>query len=132
MRVKTVPRQRVTQGSRNIESVLEIITGTIVNPGQSSASDGEKNTSEGESVALRGSNERTVDNLNVNQSEDRSSNEEKRKEAMNYSEEALDMSVKYKVRRVTASQCTHVCMYVCMCMSRVNQPTNSRAYSWTT
>lgn len=115
MRVKTVPRQRVIQDNRNIESQLESSSIKSESTGRSS-NDDKKDMSEAGKDELQGSNEDAMDlNQNKIKSEDRlKSVAKKDKETLKYSEEVLDMSIKLKVRCVTA---VFMCIYVCVCTS---------------
>lgn len=115
MRVKTVPRQRVIQDNRNIESQLESSSIKSESTGRSS-NDDKKDMSEAGKDELQGSNEDAIDlNQNKIKSEDRlKSVAKKDKETLKYSEEVLDMSIKLKVRCVTA---VFMCIYVCVCTS---------------
>lgn len=115
MRVKTVPRQRVIQDNRNIESQSETSSVKSESTRQSSNND-TKDMSEAGKDELQGSNEDAIDlNGNKIKSEDRSKSVAKKdKETLKYSEEVLDMSIKLKVRCVTA---VFMCTYVCVCTS---------------
>ncbi|XP_068976015.1 zinc finger protein 510-like isoform X3 [Bombus flavifrons] len=98
MRVKTVPRQRVIQDNRNIESQSETSSVKSESTGQSS-NDDKKDMSEAGKDELQGSNEDVIDlNGNKIKSEDRSKSVAKKdKETLKYSEEVLDMSIKLKI-----------------------------------
>ncbi|CAK9821426.1 Zinc finger protein 324B [Anthophora retusa] len=87
MRVKTMPRQRILLANRIVEPVLEI---------GEEESGKEKEVSKDEENVSHRANERTMSNLNTNQLEDRSVKVKEKDEALNYSEEALDMSIKQK------------------------------------
>lgn len=107
-----MPRQRVIQDNRNIESQSETSSVKSESTGQSS-NDDKKDMSEAGKDELQGSNEDAIDlNGNKIKSEDRSKSVAKKdKETLKYSEEVLDMSIKLKVRCVTA---VFMCMYVCV------------------
>ncbi|CAK9813445.1 Gastrula zinc finger protein XlCGF57.1 (Fragment) [Anthophora plagiata] len=87
MRVKTTPRQRILLANRIVEPVSEI---------GDEQSGGEKEVSKDEENVSHRANERTMSNLNANQLENRSVKVKEKDEALNYSEEALDMSIKQK------------------------------------
>lgn len=110
-----MPRQRVIQDNRNIESQLESSSIKSESTGRSS-NDDKKDMSEAGKDELQGSNEDAIDlNQNKIKSEDRlKSVAKKDKETLKYSEEVLDMSIKLKVRCVTA---VFMCIYVCVCTS---------------
>ncbi|XP_060813635.1 GDNF-inducible zinc finger protein 1-like isoform X1 [Bombus pascuorum] len=97
MRVKTVPRQRVIQDNRNIESRSETTSVKSESTRQSS-NDDTKDMSEAGKDGLQGSNEDAIDlNGDKIKSEDRSKLVSKKdKETLKYSEEVLDMSIKLK------------------------------------
>ncbi|CAK9813447.1 Gastrula zinc finger protein XlCGF57.1 (Fragment) [Anthophora plagiata] len=88
MRVKTTPRQRILLANRIVEPVSEI---------GDEQSGGEKEVSKDEENVSHRANERTMSNLNANQLENRSVKVKEKDEALNYSEEALDMSIKQKI-----------------------------------
>lgn len=93
-----MPRQRVIQDNRNIESRSETSSVKSESTRQSS-NDDKKNMSDAGKDGLQGSNEGASDlNGNKIKSEDRSKSVEKDKETLKYSEEVLDMSIKLKVR----------------------------------
>lgn len=82
-----MPRQRILLANRIVEPVSEI---------GEEESDEEKEVSKDEENVSHRTNERTMSNLNTNQLEDRSVKVKEKDEALNYSEEALDMSIKQK------------------------------------
>ncbi|XP_017762443.1 PREDICTED: zinc finger protein 585B-like [Eufriesea mexicana] len=121
MRVKTVPRQRVIQGNKNVDPVSETVTGKIENPDQSTSDGDEKETTEDEKDVSHESTE-CVD-AKGSELKDESVKSEKEKEALAYSEEVLDMSIKHKVRRVTALECDSTLF------SLITSPTFKYVYS---
>lgn len=105
-----MPRQRVIQGNKAVDPVSETVAGKIENPEQCTSDDERKETREDEKDASGESTE--CMDAKGSELDGGSVKREKEKEALAYSEEVLDMSIKHKVRRVTALQC--VCVCVCM------------------
>ncbi|XP_076245929.1 uncharacterized protein LOC143186245 [Calliopsis andreniformis] len=90
MRVKTVPRHRIVQNSENVKSVPEATT-----------EDFEKSSNKDNKKASENM-ENTFDNINdcnweAKRPADADLNKEKKKESLNFSTEALDMTIKRKV-----------------------------------
>lgn len=89
MRVKTVPRQRVSQGNANVGSVSETVTRKIENSGQRS---NDEEVSKGESDGLLGANDPAGD-----QSKDLSVKVKERMETSIHLEKVLNMSIKVDI-----------------------------------
>ncbi|XP_076289224.1 uncharacterized protein LOC143213353 isoform X2 [Lasioglossum baleicum] len=90
MRVKTVPRQRILHGSNHVEPVSVVIVGK---------SDRLSNNQNGK-VKLEGARypfDAKDDSYELKQSDESVESDEGRKEAMNYSTEALDMTIQRKL-----------------------------------
>lgn len=93
MRVKTVPRQRITQGNANVGSVSsETVTRKIENSEQRS-NDEEKEVSKGESDALLEPN----DSGEGDQSKDLSVKVKEKMETSIHLEKVLNMSIKVDI-----------------------------------
>lgn len=90
MRVKTVPRQRVSQGNANVGSVSETVTRKIENSGQRS---NDEEVSKGESDGLLGANDPAGD-----QSKDLSVKVKERMETSIHLEKVLNMSIKVDIQ----------------------------------
>ena len=92
MRVKTVPRQRITPRNKTVESVSETASESL----EKSSSNGGQAASKGAEDELDGTDESAAGNSRAKRSENRDMNDEKKKEALDYSTKALDMSMKRK------------------------------------
>ncbi|XP_043800164.1 oocyte zinc finger protein XlCOF6-like [Apis laboriosa] len=98
MRVKTVPRQRISQGNANVGSVRETVTRKIENSEQRS-NDEEKKVSKGESDALLEPN----DSGEGDQSKDLSVKVKEKMETSIHLEKVLNMSIKIEEDSVLLS-----------------------------
>lgn len=90
MRVKTVPRQRISQGNANVGSVSETVTRKIENSEQRS-NDEEKEVSKGESDALLEPNDPGRDQ------KDPSVKVKEKMETSIHLEKVLNMSIKVDI-----------------------------------
>ncbi|XP_076645383.1 uncharacterized protein LOC143354903 isoform X2 [Halictus rubicundus] len=90
MRVKTVPRQRILQGNNHVEPVSVVIVG------KSDRHSNNKNVKVGPKGA-RDMFDGKDDSYADKQSDESLNSEEERREALNYSKAALDMTIQRKV-----------------------------------
>ncbi|XP_031828536.1 uncharacterized protein LOC116425237 [Nomia melanderi] len=93
MRVKTMPRQRIYHGNNNFESVSEI----IIRKSDKSSNNDVKPRLRGAEKMFDASSKEENNNSKEKRSDHSDVNEEKKKETLNCTAEALDMTIKHKV-----------------------------------
>ncbi|XP_015430073.1 PREDICTED: zinc finger protein 510-like isoform X2 [Dufourea novaeangliae] len=92
MRVKTVPRQRIIHGYKIVEPVSEIIVEKL----ERSTKNGRKKGTKDAEDAFDASNDGKGGSSKAKHSDSRDISENKKKEAVNYSTEAVDMTIKHE------------------------------------